>query len=206
MKSKILLALKTKYANKGFGDKAFDGVAEFLSKTVTDEAGIETAIAGVEVLLTGFQSEADKVRTEKSALQKQLDDYKAAHPEAGGDPNKNEPTDDFDKKIAAAVAAAMKPVTDELAGYKAKETQSVRQKTIVDKCKALGIPEWRQQEGFSIADDADETTIDTYLAGVKKNITTNALPTNESGLTLSPSEKQLSDLAVKSVDNLPDIK
>jgi len=82
----------------------------------------------------------------------------------------------------------------------------VRQKTIVDKCKALGIPEWRQQEGFSIADDADETTIDTYLAGVKKNITTNALPTNESGLTLSPSEKQLSDLAVKSVDNLPDIK
>jgi len=206
MKPKILSALKTKYANKGFGEKAFDGVAEFLSKTVTDEANIETAIAGVEVLLTGFQSDADKVRTEKSTLQKQFDDYKAAHPEGGGDPNKNEPTDDFDKKIAAAVAAAMKPVTDELAGYKVKEKTSARQTTIAEKCKSLGIPEWRQQEGFLLAEDADEATIDTYLAGVKKNITANALPTNESGLTISTNEKQLTELAEASVNNLPDIK
>ena len=51
MKGKILVALKTKYKTFGFGDKAFDGVADYLSKTVTEESQIETAISGVEGLL-----------------------------------------------------------------------------------------------------------------------------------------------------------
>lgn len=46
MKEKILVALKTKYKTFGFGDKAFDGVADYLSKTVTEESQIETAISG----------------------------------------------------------------------------------------------------------------------------------------------------------------
>lgn len=76
MKVKILSSLKTKYANLGFGDKAFDGVAEYLSKSVTEEAQIETAISGVEVLLKSFQGDIDKVRGEKTTLQKQYDELK----------------------------------------------------------------------------------------------------------------------------------
>ena len=38
MKTKILNALRTEYANLGLGDKAFDGVASFLEKTITEEA------------------------------------------------------------------------------------------------------------------------------------------------------------------------
>ena len=55
MKTKILSKLKTKYSNLGFGEKAFDGVADYLSKTVTEESQIEAAIAGVEPLLKAFQ-------------------------------------------------------------------------------------------------------------------------------------------------------
>ena len=50
MKEKILVALKTKYKTFGFGDKAFDGVADYLSKTVAEESQIETAISGGEGL------------------------------------------------------------------------------------------------------------------------------------------------------------
>ena len=83
MKEKILENLKNKYSNLGFGQKAFDGVALYLEKTITDEAQIETAISGVEPLLKAFQSDIDKVRTEKSALQLQLEELKKAAPVTG---------------------------------------------------------------------------------------------------------------------------
>lgn len=77
MKSKILVGLKTKYKTFRFSDKAFDGVADYSSKIVTEEGQIETAISGVEVLLKVFQGDVDFVRNEKSGLQKQLDELKA---------------------------------------------------------------------------------------------------------------------------------
>lgn len=57
MKEKILVALKTKYKTFAFSDKAFEGVADYLFKTVTEESQIETAIGGVERLLKSFQGE-----------------------------------------------------------------------------------------------------------------------------------------------------
>ena len=84
MKTKILNALKTEYAKTlGVGDKALDGVASFLAGTITDENDIDTRIKGEDVknLLKVFQSEADKLRTEKSAAEKALEDYRKAHPE-----------------------------------------------------------------------------------------------------------------------------
>lgn len=60
MKDDIKKALKTMYSNMGFGDKAFEGVAEFLATTVTEADQIETAAAGVEPLLTTFQGDVDQ--------------------------------------------------------------------------------------------------------------------------------------------------
>lgn len=51
MKEKILVALKTKYSNLGFGAKALDGVASILEKSVTDESQIETAVSGSNLSL-----------------------------------------------------------------------------------------------------------------------------------------------------------
>lgn len=59
MKEKILSALKTKYKNLGFGEKAFSGVADYLAANVTEEDQIETAIGGVENLLKAFQGDID---------------------------------------------------------------------------------------------------------------------------------------------------
>ena len=74
MKAKIKTALETKYKNLGFGDKAFEGVADYLANSVTEEAGIDTAIAGVEQLLKAFQSDTDRTRTAKAEAERKLKD------------------------------------------------------------------------------------------------------------------------------------
>lgn len=165
MKGKILVALKTKYKTFGFGDKAFDGVADYLSKTVTEESQIETAISGVEGLLKAFQGDIDTVRNEKSGLQKQLDELKTKieNPNPNPDP-KPEDKADIATIIANAVSAAVKPLSDELAQFKAEKSQATRQEQIMAKAKEYGIPETFAKR-YAIPDDAD---LDTYFKDVKQ--------------------------------------
>lgn len=167
MKGKILVALKTKYKTFGFGDKAFDGVADYLSKTVTEESQIETAISGVEGLLKAFQGDIDTVRNEKSGLQKQLDELKTKieNPNPNPDP-KPEDKADMATIIANAVSAAVKPLSDELAQFKAEKSQATRQEQVMTKAKEYGIPETFAKR-YAIPDDAD---LDTYFKDVKQEL------------------------------------
>lgn len=178
MKEKILVALKTKYKTFGFGDKAFDGVADYLSKTVTEESAIETAIGGVENLLKAFQGDIDTVRNEKSGLQKQLDELKAKGEESKKD-DKQPPADDLDAKLEAYFGAKVKPIQDELDAYKSKEAKATRQAQILGKAKELKISQERIDEGFVIGDDADETAINTYLSKVAQNEVARGLEQNK---------------------------
>ena len=162
MKEKILVALKTKYKTFGFGDKAFDGVADYLSKTVAEESQIETAISGGEGLLKAFQEDIDTVRNEKSGLQKQLDELKTKieNPNSNPGPNpKPEDKADMATIIANAVSAAVKPLSDELAQFKAEKLQATRQELILAKAKEYGIPE-NYAKGCAIKDDED---LDVYF-------------------------------------------
>lgn len=78
MKEKIVKELKNKYSNLGLGEKAFNGVASFLEKTVTNEDDIANAVAGddVKALLTAIQGETDKLRADKAAAEKALREAK----------------------------------------------------------------------------------------------------------------------------------
>ena len=165
MKGKILVALKTKYKTFGFGDKAFDGVADYLSKTVTEESQIETAISGVEGLLKAFQGDIDTVRNEKSGLQKQLDELKTKIENPNPNPNpKPEDKTDMATIIANAVSAAVKPLSDELAQFKAEKSQATRQEQIMAKAKEYGIPE-NYAKRCAIKDDED---LDAYFKDLKQ--------------------------------------
>lgn len=167
MKGKILVALKTKYKTFGFGDKAFDGVADYLSKTVTEESQIETAISGVEGLLKAFQGDIDTVRNEKSGLQKQLDELKTKieNPNPSPDP-KPEDKSDIATIIANAVSAAVKPLSDKLAQFETEKSQATRQEQVMAKAKEYGIPETFAKR-YAIPDDAD---LDTYFKDVKQEL------------------------------------
>lgn len=165
MKEKILVALKTKYKTFGFGDKAFDGVADYLSKTVAEESQIETAISGVEGLLKAFQGDIDTVRNEKSGLQKQLDELKTKIENPNPNPNpKPEDKADMATIIANAVSAAVKPLSDELAQFKAEKSQATRQEQIMAKAKEYGIPE-NYAKRCAIKDDED---LDVYFKDLKQ--------------------------------------
>lgn len=64
--------------------------------------------------------------------------------------------------------------------YKAEQVKAQRSAFIQSEAKRLGVPEWRYNEGFSIADDADEEAITEYLTKVANNVKANMLPGNES--------------------------
>ena len=94
MKSKILAALKSKHT--GFDAAVYDGVADYLSKSVTDENNISAAVEAVEPVLKAFQAEADRrvnsfkteadrLKAEKAELEKKLKEKEPGTP-PGSDP------------------------------------------------------------------------------------------------------------------------
>lgn len=82
MRKKIVEALRNRYGNLGLTEKAFDGVAGMLGKTVTEETQIQAAIeAGpVSELLKSIQGETDALRTASAQARRELEDYKKSHP------------------------------------------------------------------------------------------------------------------------------
>ncbi len=88
----------------------------------------------------------------------------------------------------AAWNETLKKMQAEIAGFR-KENDDLkkaaaarqRQETIVNKAKELGIPQYRIDEGFVIADDATDESITTTLTTIAKNIKANTLPGNHAG-------------------------
>lgn len=163
MKGKILVALKTKYKTFGFGDKAFDGVADYLSKTVTEESQIETAISGVEGLLKAFQGDIDTVRNEKSGLQKQLDELKTKIENPNPNPKPEEKKDDV-PAWAQALIDSNKSLLTEVSTLKQEKLQAPRQEQIMAKAKEYGIPK-NYAKRCAIKDDED---LDVYFKDLKQ--------------------------------------
>ncbi|WP_302585850.1 hypothetical protein [uncultured Alistipes sp.] len=143
MKEKILAALKTKYANLGFGLKALDGMAAVLAKTVTDESQLETAVNGVEEILKVFQADADRARTEYNTLKRQYDELKAGAetPPAngGGQDNKNEPDKTFDAE-AFKIDLLKKIRKKQAAATQQSRHAAQRTADIASKATEFGIP------------------------------------------------------------------
>lgn len=163
MKEKILVALKTRYKNFGFGDKAFDGVADYLSKTVTEESQVETAVGGVEGLLKAFQGDIDTVRNEKSGLQRQLDELKKEAGKPGQKPEEEEGNEV--PAWAQALIDSNKGLMEEIYTLKQEKAQAARHGQILAKAKEYGIPE-NYAKRCAIKDDED---LDTYFKELKQD-------------------------------------
>lgn len=175
MKDKILSALKTKYKNLGFGDKAFEGVAEYLSRSVTEESQIETAIAGVETILKSFQGDIDKVRTEKSELQREYDELEKSQ---GGTSKKEAEPDqmpDWFKAYKEEQDKKLEALQGENEKIKKEKDLASRQSFISGELKRLGIDE-RDLEFLSIPDSLDNDGISKHLTNYKQRQIDKGLP------------------------------
>lgn len=112
MKEKLFAALKTKYSNLGFSDKALDGVADYFSQTITEEQGIEPAVNGAELLLKAFQGDIDK--RVGDAILKVKSEQKKPEP----------PTTEKNQEHKEEVPTWAKGLFDKLEAYERKEAQS----------------------------------------------------------------------------------
>ncbi len=200
MKEKILPALKTKYKNLGFGEKAFDGVAEYLSKTVTKEEDIETAIAGVEPLLKSFQGDIDKVRTELTQKSTELEELKKKNPEP---PKPDPPKPDGEPAWFTAYkeeqAKKLESLEKENQQTKAEKAKEIRDATIAAKVKELQIPDWRMK-GVVVPETLDEAGIVTFLTDIKQDVITAGLTDKKPPALFSSKDDALKEIADSLVD------
>lgn len=174
MKQKLLNALKEGYKNLGLAESAFERVAAFGETFITSDEQIESFVKAAEAMLKAEQSAADKVRTELNAKIKGLEGEKADLEAKlnGNQPNPNpepkpQPQDnpvDMAKIIAEAVATAIKPISDELAGFKAE-------KTVNDTIAAVNtrIDAWGYGKGYpKEMEKARKNAMELYEAYGKK--------------------------------------
>ena len=155
MKDKILTALKTKFQNLGFTEKAFGGVADYLSATVTEETQIETAIVGVEPLLKAFQGDVDA--RVASALTKQKAELERKPAES---PKPAEPTKDD-------VPPWAKAMMEKLETFEKKEQQAALSAKLTAKLKEKGVADsFLKHANLAVTSEAD---IETVAATVEKD-------------------------------------
>lgn len=96
MEDKIFEALKTKYSNLGLSNDVLTGYAKYLAASVTEETGIEAAVATIEPLLKLQQKEYDKIRT----AQKKSEEGKKDTEKKDTDSEKKSETEKKDKQEA----------------------------------------------------------------------------------------------------------
>lgn len=165
----ILAGLQTKFT--GVDAAILTRIATKKAEGVTDETKVNSIVEGIsfsDVLNSyGDFRAGDATRTSVQNYEKKHN-LKDGKPIENPNPNPN-PEDKADMAtiIANAVSAAVKPLSDELALFKAEKSQATRQEQIMAKAKEYGIPE-SQAKRYSIPDDAD---LDAYFKDVKQELT-----------------------------------
>lgn len=89
----------------------------------------------------------------------------------------------------------VKELVDKNAASKAAAAKAARNAMILAKAKELGVPQWRIDEGFTIAEDASDEVITETLTKVANNINTNILPGSRGGFPLAGNEPTKEDFA-----------
>jgi hypothetical protein len=170
MKKKIFEVLKTKF--EGINEQILNRIADKLVKTVKEEADIDAAVEDITFQQI-VDSEADRRATE--ATQTAVSNYEKKHGLKDGqkitgdessnqtDPNKSQSktdTDDGDKitaeTIAAAVAAAIKPLSEEIAALKTGKVSGERKQKLNEIIKDLPENLQRPYNRISLTEMSDE--------------------------------------------------
>lgn len=168
MKDKILAALRNKYKNLGLGDKVLEGIADMLALTTTEETQIDNAVTGVESLAKGFQSDADRIRTEATAKAKAEKDKGAEPPK--GEPPKND--DDVPSWAKGLIEANQTLVAKINAIESGKTTES--RKTILEGKLKDAAPSIKSKilKDFSRMNFEKDEDFDAYLTETEADLTT----------------------------------
>lgn len=162
MKAKIIQALKTKYSNLGLSDTVLASIAETLAGSVTDEANIETAVAGVESMLNSFQAHADKRVTDAVA--------KAKKPEAAPNPEpipqkQPEATPGGNNDLLEAMKTMIAPLVEKINAIETGKVTTTRKQALEEKLKNAN-PALKTSilSDFELMSFQSDEAFDAYLA------------------------------------------
>lgn len=213
MKEKIFQKLKQEFSHLGLGDVLLQAHAESLAAIglVTDE-NIDTVISAQKGFLENLQKASDKRVTDavskakadakkeletEEAKKKAEEETKKQEEQAKREKEKDMPEWYKEEKAVnektiqelleanRTLLKGLNDIKEENEVYKAEKTAAERNNLIVSKAKELGIPQWRIEEGFSIASDANEEVITSHLATVASNVKAQLLPGNKHSFPLS---------------------
>lgn len=209
MKEKIFQKLKQGYSHLGLGDDVLQAHAESLAAIglVTDE-NIDNVVNAQKAFLEGLQKNYDtrvtsatakakeavkkefeeKEEQERKKKEKEMPDWYLAE-KAANDKMLKELSES--NKSMKDAYDAMKAENDKL---KAKEAEEARKNLIISKAKELGIPQYRIDEGFAIATDADEAKIGEYLTKVANNTKIMSLPGSRDTFPLANNQPSKEDV------------
>ena len=171
MKTKILQELKQRYSNLGVSDKAFDGVADFLSKTITEEERIPEVVGNAESFLKAYQSDVDKERTSVSKLRKELEGYKKEQEPKPNDPKPNDnqggEATEREKQMMRLLEAQQKQI-DLILGQRSHEGKMAQITALLGEKK---IPESFYSMALNGRTFNNETDVDSLVSAIEQGYT-----------------------------------
>lgn len=200
----ILAGLQTKFP--GADAATLTRIATKKAEGVTDETKVNSIVEGIsfqDVMQNYGDFRAGQAQTSSIANYEKKHGLKDGKPieNPKPEPPKPEPKPDekpdIAKLIADGIAAGIKPFSDKLAAFEAKEAQAQRMAQISSVAKKYGIPD------FMLIDRTipENTDLDTYMKDVKQEMTNAGFQFNKSPETAEQKlEKETSEFA-KMIEN-----
>lgn len=178
MRNKLFSRLKQEYSHLGLGDSVLQAHAEALNAMgLVTEDNLDIVISSQKTFLENLQKENDK---------RASDAYnKAKNAKEDGTKNDADVPEWYktekakNDKLIKSLQDTIDSLNEKNENYEKEKLATARINLIRSKAKELGIPQFRIEEGFAIADDADDNTITSYLTTVANNIKTQLLPGNK---------------------------
>lgn len=200
----ILAGLQQKFS--GADTATLTRIATKKAEGVTDETKVNSIVEGISFqdVMQNYgdfragQANISSVANyeKKYGLKdgKPIENQKPEPPKPGEKPDEKP---DIAKMIADGIAAGIKPFSDKLAAFEAKEAQAQRMAQISSVAKRYGIPD------FMLKDRTipENTDLDTYMKDVKQEMTNAGFQFNKSPETAEQKlEKETSEFA-KMIEN-----
>ena len=203
----ILAGLQTKFP--GADTATLTRIATKKAEGVTDETKVNSIVEGIsfqDVMNNYGDYRAGQANISSVANYEKKYGLKDGKPIEGGQQRQQQQQQqgsgedekpDIAKLIADGIAAGIKPFSDKLAAFEAKEAQAQRMAQISSVAKKYGIPD------FMLKDRTipENTDLDTYMKDVKQEMTNAGFQFNKSPETAEQKlEKETSEFA-KMIEN-----
>ena len=196
----ILAGLQQKFS--GVDTATLTRIATKKAEGVTDETKVNSIVEGIsfqDVMQNYGDFRAGQAQTSSIANYEKKHGLKDGKPIENPKPEPPKPDEkpDIAKLIADGIAAGIKPFSDKLAAFEAKEAQAQRMAQISSVAKKYGIPD------FMLKDRTipENTDLDTYMKDVKQEMTNAGFQFNKSPETAEQKlERETSEFA-KMIEN-----